>query len=322
MRLNTKHVLSLRQVLAAVVLSGLSQAAAQAGQLEWKWGLMGVAVSVPLLTWVVGRLRQGPVYQGVYGVVLTAVYTGWSVLALGHVLRQAAHRVEITGGSQGVFGWLLVLLAVPVLWMSWGKPFAFFRGGEIFWMVLVAVLVAVGVLTLPRVTVSYLWPQQQEGWISAVAAAGTVAMAAWVFPYLYKVSPQSREEGNAVGRWLLLLGTLTVALAALTRGVLGQSAGLLSQPFFVTTGVMGESARTEGLLSAVWLICDLVWAGLISRVWGRGRGPALCVVLGTGVALAGWTDSWPQLIWPEGNLVLVICTAVRPQSQGKIVVEY
>lgn len=322
MSLNTRAVLSLRQVLAAVVLAGLSLAAAQAGQMDWKWGLVGVAVSVPLLTGAVLRLRKGPVYQGGYGVVLTAVYVGWSVLTLGHVLRQAASRMEVTGGSQGVFGWLVVLLALPVLWMSWGKPAAFFRGGEIYWMVLVAALLAVGVLTIPQVTVSYLWTQEKGGWTSALTAAGTVATAAWVLPYIYKVSPQREGEGAAIGRWLLLLGVLTVGLSVLTQGVLGHAAAALSQPFFVTTGVMGESARTEGLLSALWLICDLMWAGLVARVWGGGKGPVLCVVLGVGMALTGWTDGWPDLVWPIGNLVLVALTAVRPQNQGKIVVKY
>lgn len=322
MRLNTQAVLSLRQVLAAVVLAGLSLAAAQAGQMDWKWGLVGVAVSVPLLTWVLKRLRCGPVYKGVYGVLLTAVYAGWSVLTLGHVLRQAAQRVQITGGSQGVFGWLIVLLALPVLWMGWGKPSAFFRGGEIYWMAFVAVLVAVGLLTIPQVSVSYLWAWEERDWTSALTAAGTVAMVAWVLPYLYKASPYQQGETGAVGRWLLLLGVLTVALAALTRGVLGQCAVQLSQPFFVTTGVMGETARTEGLLSALWLVCDLVWAGLLTRVWGGGKGPVVCALLGTAVALSGWTEGWPQLVWPIGNLVLVALAGVRPQGEGKIVVKY
>lgn len=321
-RLNTRDVLSLRQVLTAVALSGLSLAAAQTGRMDWKWGLVGVTVSVPLLAWVMVRVGKGPVYQGVYGVVLVAVYTGWSVLTLGHVLRQAASRLEVTGGSQGVLGWMILLLALPVAWMSWGKPAAFFRGGEIYWMVLVAVLVAVGVLTIPQVNVSYLWPQEEGGWASALMAAGTVSMAAWVLPYLYKVSPGKTQAVGPVGRWLLLVGVLAVGLAALTRGILGQGASQLSQPFFVTTGVMGESARTEGLLSALWLICDLVWAGLLTRVWGGGKGPLLCVVLGVGVALTGWTEGWPYLVWPVGNLVLAVLAVIRPQTGGNIVVKY
>ena len=321
MRVNTREDFSLRQVLAAVLLSGLSLAAAQAGQMDWKWGLVGVAVSVPLMTWVILRLRTRSVYRGVYGVLLTAVYTSWSVLALGHVLGQATHRLELTGGSQGVQGWLILLLALPVLWMSWGKPAAFFRGGEIYWMVLVAVLAVVGLLTIPQVTVSYLWTQEEGGWTSAITAAGAVAMAAWVLPYLYKVSPRQGERW-AVGRWLLLLGVLAVGLAALTRGILGQAAAQLEQPFFVTTGVMGESARTEGLLSALWLICDLVWAGLLARVWGGGKGPVVCVVLGAVVALSGWTDGWPITVWPIGNLTLAVLAAISPRGAGRIVVEF
>lgn len=321
MRVNTREDLSLRQVLAAVALSGLSLGAAQAGQVDWKWGLVGVAVSVPLMTWVMLRLGTHSIYRGVWGVVLTAVYTSWSVLTLGHVLGQAANRLEATGGSQGVQGWLVLLLALPVLWMSWGKPAAFFRGGEIYWMVLVAVLAVVGLLTIPQVNVSYLWPQEERGWASALTAAGAVAMTAWTLPYIYKVSP-GRGERWAVGRWLLLVGVLAVGLAALTRGILGQAATQLTQPFFVTTGVMGESARTEGLLSALWLICDLVWAGLLARVWGGGKGPVVCVVLGTVVALAGWTDGWPAVVWPVGNLVLAVLAALSPRGEGKIVVQF
>ena len=321
-RLNTREELSLRQVLAAVALSGLSLAEAQAGEMDWRWGLVGVAVSVPLFAWVIMRLRSGPIYKGVYGVVLTAVYTGWSALTLGHVLGQAAHRLELTGGSQGVQGWLILLLALPVAWMSWGKAAAFFRGGEIYWMVLVAVLAVVALLTTPQVTVSYLWTRGEGGWTSALEAAGTVATAAWVLPYLYKTSPEKEGETGAVIRWLLLLGVVGVGLAVLTQGVLGQAAQQLTHPFFVTTGVMGKSARTEGLLSALWLICDLVWAGLLARVWGGGKGPVACVALGAGIALTGWTDGWPQLVWPVGNLVLAALAALRPRGEGKIVVKY
>ena len=191
--MNTGKELSLRQVLAAVTLAGLSLAASQAGVVDWAWGLVGTAAAVPLLRWLMLRQGDKPLCRGGYGVVLRGLYCLWSVVVLGHVLVQAARRVELVGGSQGVSGWLLLLLALPVLWMSWGKCAAFFRGGEIYWMVLVAVLVAVGLLALPQVTVSYLWTRQGSGWTSALMGAGAVAMAAWVLPYLYKVSPRQRH---------------------------------------------------------------------------------------------------------------------------------
>ena len=150
--------------------------------------------------------------------------------------------------------------------------------------------------------------------------AGTVAMAVWVLPYLYKVSPRQRQ-GGPVGRWLLLAGLLGVALAALTRGVLGNAAGELPHPFFVTTGVMGESARLEGLLSALWLICDLVWAGLLARVWGDGKGPVLGVLLWIAVAFTGWTEMLPIIVWPIGNLALAVLSALVPRGAEEIVVE-
>lgn len=318
--MNTGKELSLRQVLAAVTLAGLSLAASQAGVVDWAWGLVGTAAAAPLLRWLMLRQGDKPLCRGGYGVVLRGLYCLWSVVVLGHVLVQSARRVELVGGSQGVSGWLLLLLALPVLWMSWGKCAAFFRGGEIYWMVLVAALVAVGLLAIPQVTVSYLWTRQGSGWTSALMGAGTVAMAAWVLPYLYKVSPRQRQ-GGPVGRWLLLAGLLGVALAALTRGVLGNAAGELPHPFFVTTGVMGESARLEGLLSALWLICDLVWAGLLARVWGDGKGPVLGVLLGIAVAFTGWTEMLPTIVWPIGNLALAALSALVPRGAEEIVVE-
>lgn len=313
--MNTGKELSLRQVLAAMTLAGLSLGAAQAGAMDWAWGLVGTAAAVPLMACLVLRQGERPLCQGSYGVALRGIYCLWAVAALGHVLGQAARRVELVGGSEGLFGWLILLLALPVLWMSWGKTAAFFRGGEIYWMALVAALTAVGVLAIPQVNVAYLWTRQGNGWASVLEGAGAVAMAAWVLPYLYKVSPCQRQRGPVV-RWLLLSGVLGVSLAALTRGVLGNAAGELAHPFFVTTGVMGESARLEGLLSAVWLICDLVWAGLLARVWGDGKGPVLCVVLGTGVALTGWTEALPALVWPVGNLALAaLCGICRGERE-------
>ena len=141
-----------------------------------------------------------------------------------------------------------------------------------------------------------------------------------VLAYIILLFTSSNPLGLTLS--VLLLGVVGVGLAVLTQGVLGQAAQQLAHPFFVTTGVMGKSARTEGLLSALWLICDLVWAGLLARVWGGGKGPVVCVALGAGIALTGWTDGWPQLVWPVGNLVLAALAALRPRGEGKIVVKY
>ena len=46
--MNTGKELSLRQVLAAVTLAGLSLAASQAGVVDWAWGLVGTAAGRPV----------------------------------------------------------------------------------------------------------------------------------------------------------------------------------------------------------------------------------------------------------------------------------
>ena len=93
--MNTGKELSLRQVLAAVTLAGLSLAASQAGVVDWAWGLVGTAAAVPLLRWLMLRQGDKPLCRGGYGVVLRGLYCLWSVVVLGHVLVQSARRVEV-----------------------------------------------------------------------------------------------------------------------------------------------------------------------------------------------------------------------------------
>ena len=75
------------------------------------------------------------------------------------------------------------------------------------------------------------------------------------------------------------------------------------------------------VLSALWLICDLVWAGLLARVWGDGKGPVLGVLLGIAVAFTEWTEALPILIWPIGNLALAVLCALVPKGAEEIVAE-
>ena len=81
--MNTGKELSLRQVLAAVTLAGLSLAASQAGVVDWAWGLVGTAAAVPLLRWLMLRQGDKSLCRGGYGVVLWAMCWcrppgGWS----------------------------------------------------------------------------------------------------------------------------------------------------------------------------------------------------------------------------------------------------
>ena len=111
------------------------------------------------------------------------------------------------------------------------------------------------------------------------AGVATLSGGLFVLPYLYKVE----EEPGGVHRglvWLAALGVLSAALALVTAGLLNPAvAAELDGPFFAAAGLLGDSARLEGLISALWLLPDLVLAGVPG--WFSAEGLALgCLALG------------------------------------------
>ena len=91
----------------------------------------------------------------------------------------------------------------------------------------------------------------------------------------------------------------------------------LNGPFFAAAGLLGDSARLEGLAAAVWLLPDLVRMGLLARSWGEGRGPALAVLAAAGLALGGIAAGFPAAACAAGCLALAVLTAALPPEGGK-----
>lgn len=303
--------LSARQLAVAVMTGGLSSGAAAAGRADWRWLLLTAVLGAAagwLLLWRVGRRPLHPVLKG--------LYCAWAVVLMANVLGRTAGRIQQAMGSRENTGWLLVLLAIPLVWMGWGKAAAFFRAAEIFWLAAVAAVAAILLLGLPRA--DWRWMLEPVGnWKGSLLAGGSVMSAGlFVLPILYKVEERP-DEGHRGLVWLGALGVVSAALAALTAGLLSPAvAAQLDGPFFAAAGLLGDSARLEGLVSALWLLPDLVLAGLLSRCWGERRWPALAVVIATGLALFGAADILPEAALPLGCLALAVLTAAAPPGHG------
>lgn len=304
--------LSPRQLSAAVMTGGLSAGAAFAGLADWRWLLACVPVGA-LAGWLllrrVGRRPMRPVLQVLYG--------AWGAVLLAGVLERAAGRVQPAAGGRGSTVWLLVLLALPLFWMGWGKGAAFFRAVEILWLAAGVTVAAVLLLGLPRA--DWRWAVEPAGgWVRSLSAGWvTLSGGLFVLPYLYKVA----GEPGGVHRglvWLSALGAVSAALALVTAGLLSpRVAAELDGPFFVAAGLLGDSARLEGLVSALWLLPDLVLAGLLSRSWGEGPRPAGAVLAGLALALAGVPGWIPVEGLALGCLVLAAATLVLPPGGDK-----
>ena len=201
--------------------------------------------------------------------------------------------------------------------MGWGKGAAFFRAVEIFWLALVVTVGAILLLGLPRI--QWSWALAPAGdWKSSLAAGGlTMGTGLFVLPHLYRIEAGPGEDRPGLA-WLGALGAVSAGLALLTAGLLHPAvAEQLDGPFFVAAGLLGDSARLEGLVSALWLLPDLALAGLLVRCWGEERWPALASALALGLALSGVMELLPAQTPALGCLALAALTAALPPGRDK-----
>lgn len=143
-------------------------------------------------------------------------------------------------------------------------------------------------------------------------------MSAGLFalPHMHRARPEPGEDRRGAA-WLGALGLLSAGLAALATGLLHPAvAAELEHPFFTAAGLLGDSARLEGLISALWLLPDLTLAGLLARAWGEGFRPALGVLAALGLALTGAAGLLPAAL-PLGCAILAVLTAVFPAGGNK-----
>ena len=278
----TSGKLSPRQLAAAVMTGGLSVGAAWAGRADWRWMLACVPVGV-LLGWLLlRRVGRRPLHPA-----LKVLYGGWAVVLMAQALGRTAGRLQSAAGGRGSAGWLLALLALPLVWMGLGKAAPFFRAAELLWLAAGVTAAAVLLLGLPRV--DWGWALEPAGGAAESLCAGVITLSTglFVFPILSKVE----AEPGGVHRglvWLAALGGLSAGLGLLTAGLLRPAvAAALDGPFFAAAGLLGDSARLEGLVSALWLLPDLVFIGLLARSWGEKGGPALAVLAAAALALTG-----------------------------------
>ena len=304
--------LSPRQLAVAVLVGGMSAGAAAAGRTDWRWLLACVPVGV-LAGWLLLR-RAGhrPLHP-----TLRALYGLWAAVLMAGALERTAARLWSAAGGQGDARWLMALLALPLAWMGWGKAAAFFRAVEIFWLAAGATAAAVLLLGAPRVNWSWAL-EPAGGWMGSVGA-GVVVLSTGLFaiPHLYKTEPEPGRVCRGL-LWLGALGLLGALLALLTAGLLSPAvAAQVDGPFFAAAGLLGESARLEGLVSALWLLPDLTLIGLLSRSWGEERWPALAVLAALGLALTGAAGLLPDAALPLGCVLLAILTIAFPTGEHK-----
>lgn len=317
-----REPLSARQLSVAVMVGGLSWVGTQAGRMDWRWALAAFPVGLVLGWLLLRRVDRRPLFCGLGGGALAVLYGVWAVVLMACVLRRAAERIAYTGGNQTQLGWILLLLALPLVWIGWGKAAAFFRLVEVLWLAMAVILAALLILMIPKVHWPYLLSDAGDWKQSFAGMVEVLSVGLFVLPYLYKVEAGEGDRRRGL-TWLAVLGITGVVLTGLTVGVLSPAlAGELRDPFLTAVGVLGGTARLEGLVSALWLLPDLALAGLLAQSWGCRPRPVIASALAFGVALTGMDRVLSTGVIGGVTSALMIFTLLIPSTGEKIVVPF
>lgn len=250
--------ISARQLCTAGFTGLLSLFAA--AWVDWRGALLAVPVVVVFMFAALSGAKQaGGLLQNPGGKLLAPIYIVWGVFLAGTALALCGQRMS--GGVQSGPFWPTVLAVLPAFWLAAGKPEAFARAAEIFYLAMLAVLAFLFLLGVKQVEGRWLLAAGEDLGSSVVTAAGLGCCG------VYAVLLWNGREEEGMGRWLSWTaagGLILAGMAALTVGSLSPAlAETVERPFFLMTVGLGETARVESLVALVWLAADVTFLGLV-----------------------------------------------------------
>ena len=253
-----------------------------------RWAWLTVPAALPLLlvlALLMASLRRGlapgegaaglflRVFGPVAGRVLLALYAGWFLFYAGFILRSGAERLTAAAYQHsGPEPFLLATLAAALI-SALGTLRGAARTGVVFRGVLLTVLGAALVLSLPHIEAANLRPSQPVpagGVLSGALSVAAVGGAAALFSFLrgYTV-PGDRRAVRDLLPPLALFAAAAGALCVVTVGVFGAAlTARLSYPFFTMVrdlSLLGVTQRFEALVIALWVFADFLLCTLLLR---------------------------------------------------------
>lgn len=322
-----RDVLSVRQMMVLLLVALLapatdllpSVAARQVGRGGWLIALGALPVLLVAL-WICSRVFCG---RGLcaevgkpVGYTIIIIYLVWILLVLSLVFRLSVARMETIYSKVPPIFFTAAVAAVAA-WMGMGKTAALARAAEIIYLALSVLLAGVLLLALFKVEWRNLYPVEwgnlPGGSLSAAGILLNVAPAAVLGA---RVPKKVRSTRKVFGWVISFCVAITLALAAVLGSVGSSLSARLDIPYLIMVqglGIKGAFQRTEALVAAMWLLSDLILAGILLRAgndyvaelksehWGRWSVPFM-----TGIAAAaGW------LLLPDED-VRTVCSDVLP----------
>lgn len=259
-------------VCVALLAPGLSVLPGLLSRVAGSAGWISVVLALPALL-LLGRLVRGQSGTGlaewigrksVWSGVYTFIYIMCAVPLLAVRLGVGARRLASTG-QEGIAWWVFVLLLLlSALCVGRGSGAAFLRAAAVVWHVLLWAVVGVCLLAGFRLRGEFLWPVWVED-IPGVLNGAVYALGVFGIGIYGVFLPG--EEGRESLSWLWVgVGAQALAVLCVTGCLGADLAGRLTDPWLTLArgvGVRGTVRRLESLVSALWLLADVAYLGLV-----------------------------------------------------------
>ena len=287
-------------------------------------------------------LRSG---LGIFGIPALLIYMVWGELLLSLRLRLCAQRLVAAGYRDGTLWFFLLAVAGVTLWMGLGRVAPFARAGQAFLALLLVTGSVVLLLSLPQVRPERTLPLWTEDVIPLLRSAPAAAGALGWSLYGVFLAGQVRPRGDKRGWHWLAWGAGGCLLLTLAQWIILGSLGAdltarLENPFFAlakSVGVEGAFQRVESVVSALWVLADLMLAGTlllalrtmieelvpVRSKWAVTGCALLAVILAVTLFAQGRGTLWNRKIVPWGNLILglllpaAICCIYKGGGNGR-----
>lgn len=269
--------LSLRQVMVllftALLVPAVDLLPALAAKTSGGGGWMLPLGALPLLL-VALWARDGIPFgekRGAYTIIYI-MYMLLILLLLTVALKLCALRLGQIYGDGPALPAAIALLAAAV-WMGWGKPAAFARAGEIFYLAIAVVLAGVVALGIFQVEPGNLAVSAAQAGTIPRGSLLTAGIILNVYPacVLGNQVKGDRNNGRRAVGWTVAYCVAAALILVAVIGCIGPAlAGELPSPFLIVVqgiGIDGAFQRTEALVATLWTLSDFVLMGLLLHSW-------------------------------------------------------
>lgn len=280
--------------------------------------------ALAVLVWLLDRALQGAqpgegmagqilrvCGKGVGGGMLLA-WTGWILFHAGFLLRSGADRFIATIFPDSEPWLFIAVMVLLTLLAAMGTVKALARATEIFYPLMVIVLLVVIAFALPNIHWDYLLPVTARDTVPILKGA-LVSMNSMCLALLYAAFLRGHEDTDASWsrsfiKWLVPVCLLGTAVCVVTIGVFGAvTTGQLAYPFFIMVrdvSVFNTVERIEALVVGLWLLPDFVLVTVEVLIASEN----LMLLFG------GEKQEGRAVYWTGGGKYVWLCTAAAAVS--------